>query len=161
MAALIQRYVSSLPPAERDSFKVGYLSSGWELIEADLSNVRAAVVDILLPQVTGVDLIRHFRRRYPGMGFVPITGMATEPMKRNLKEVLTGGERVLDKPLRREEFLDHLVKAFHRNESYTQPTAVSAVLSKEEGQELWTTSNTNSGVIAVESRRKLPRRKAA
>jgi FixJ family two-component response regulator len=163
MSALIQRYIQSLPAGERDRLKIGYLASGWDLIEADLSNVRAAVVDVLLPQVTGVDLIRHFRRRYPGMGFVPITGMATEPMKRSLREVLTGDERVLEKPLRREEFLDHFLKAFRRTELFSsQPPAASPSLLKEEGEELWTTAQpTNSGIIAVESRRKLPRRRAA
>lgn len=162
MSALIQRYLGSLPISERQNFQVGYLSSGWDLLEADLSNVRAAIVDILLPQVTGVDLIRHFRRRYPAMGFVPITGMATEPMKRSLRDVLTDSERVLEKPLRREEFLEQVVKAYHRPELHlSQPPKASPVLAKEEGEELWSTANTNSGIIAVESRRKLPRRKAA
>lgn len=119
MSALMQRYLKTLAPADfahpkrvDGPIKLLSVESGWELLNADLAHVRVAIVDVLLPQVTGVDLIRDFRRRYPGMGLVPVSGMATEPMKRSLKELLPDGFELLNKPLRREEFLEAFTKAW-------------------------------------------------
>jgi DNA-binding NarL/FixJ family response regulator len=115
MSALLARYLQQLPreglkgwKAEQ-FFRIKSLSSGFELLKADLSDIKIAIVDILLPQVTGVDLIRDFRNRFPNLGIIPISGMATEPMKRSLREVLPSEITLLKKPIRREEFL----KAFH------------------------------------------------
>jgi len=120
MSALMQRYLKTLSLSDftgrkksDGAAKVLSVESGWELLNADLSHVRVAVIDVLLPQVTGVDLVRDFRRRYPGMGLVPVSGMATEPMKRSLKELLPEGFELLNKPLRREEFLENFLKAWN------------------------------------------------
>ena len=114
MSALISRYLdSSIIPGLEYKPKVRILDRGWDLLEADLSNVRVAIVDLLLPQITGIDLIRNFRTRYPNMGIVPISGMATAPMKRNLAEMLDGEFALIDKPLRREVFTNAFLKAWN------------------------------------------------
>ena len=169
MSALIGRYLSTLPPAGFEGLVPGYLSSGFDLLTTELSNIRVAVVDILLPQVTGVDLVRDFRRRYPKMGIVPVTGMATEPMRRQLRDVLRPAERILDKPLRREDFLDLFARAWTDWSSIDattlqrlqpQPPSTDRPPTMEGGDELWTLAKHDSA-IRVESRRKLPRRRAA
>jgi DNA-binding NtrC family response regulator len=114
MSALISRYLdSSIIPGLECKPKVRVLDRGWDLLEADLSNVRVAIVDLLLPQITGIDLIRNFRTRYPKMGIVPISGMATAPMKRNLAEMLDGEFALIDKPLRRDNFTTAFLRAWN------------------------------------------------
>ncbi len=114
MSALISRYLdSSIIPGLEYKPKVRVLDRGWDLLEADLSNVRVAVVDLLLPQITGIDLIRNFRTRYPKMGIVPISGMATAPMKRNLAEMLDGEFALIDKPLRKDNFTSAFLRAWN------------------------------------------------
>lgn len=139
MSALVKRYIQSidLPGTPEKNLKV--LDRGWDLLTADLSNVKVAVVDILLPQVTGVDLIKSFRKRFPNMGIIPITGMATEPMRRQLKEILDHDYFILDKPLRRNEFQ----KAFEKAWQFEQHLEPSAPLVVEEGEQLWTSVNVN------------------
>jgi DNA-binding NtrC family response regulator len=114
MSALISRYLdSSIIPGLECKPKVRVLDRGWDLLEADLSNVRVAIVDLLLPQITGIDLIRNFRTRYPKMGIVPISGMATAPMKRNLAEMLDGEFALIDKPLRKDNFTNAFLRAWN------------------------------------------------
>ncbi len=114
MSALISRYLdSSIIPGLGCKPKVRILDRGWDLLEADLSNVRVAIVDLLLPQITGIDLIRNFRTRYPEMGIVPISGMATAPMKRNLAEMLDGEFALIDKPLRKDNFTNAFLRAWN------------------------------------------------
>jgi len=162
MSALMSRYIGSLPAPMREQMQMGFLSSGWKLLTSDLSPIRVAVVDILLPQVTGVDLMKDFRRRYPGIGLVPVTGMATEPMKRNLREVLFEHERILEKPLRREDFLELFMGAWNLSDPKSiQPRSPERSPSKEAGLDSWSVAiNSNPG-ITVEARRKLTRRKTA
>ncbi|MEZ4815659.1 MAG: response regulator [Bdellovibrionota bacterium] len=114
MSALILRYLESsvIPSLGGVKPRIRILDRGWDLLQSDLSNVRVAVVDLLLPQVTGIDLIRNFRSRYPNMGIVPISGMATEPMRRNLNEILKGDFSLIDKPLRKESFKSAFTKAW-------------------------------------------------
>ena len=114
MSALISRYLdSTIIPSLECKPKVRVLDRGWDLLESDLSNVRVAIVDLLLPQITGIDLIRNFRTRYPKMGIVPISGMATAPMKRNLAEMLDGEFALIDKPLRKENFTHAFLRAWN------------------------------------------------
>lgn len=120
MSALMQRYLKTLSFSDFSGhrknsgpIKVLNLESGWELLNSDLSHVKVAIIDILLPQVTGVDLVRDFRRRYPNMGLLPVSGMATEPMKRSLKELLPEGFQLLNKPLRREDFIENFLRAWN------------------------------------------------
>jgi CheY-like chemotaxis protein len=180
MSALIQRYLKTLSfsdfPGHRHSqgpVKILTLESGWELLKADLSSVRVAIVDVLLPQVTGVDLIRDFQRRYPQMGVVPISGMATEPMKRSLKELLPENFALLNKPLRREEFLEAFLRAWQFSRSTngarnikaapmpfienadpsSDPTAIES--------SLWSAGISQSNPVVSVMKRKKPPKKAA
>jgi DNA-binding NtrC family response regulator len=105
MRALLAKYVESLMK-KHTHITLNYTSyeNGWELLETPLDHIHIAVVDILLPKVTGVDLIKNFKKRCPQMGIIPITGMATDPMKRQLLEYIPEGAKILEKPLRFEDF---------------------------------------------------------
>jgi len=158
MSALLLRYIEGLSRSGLyGKLRPKVLTSGWELLKTDLSQVRVAIVDILLPQITGVDLIKDFRARFPNMGIVPLSGMATSPMQRALKEVLPRGISLLPKPLHKDEFL----AAFHKAWNYQQPLSTSPTTKKEVGEELWTTvSQMRSNEISIEHR-KLLRKRAA
>jgi CheY-like chemotaxis protein len=173
MAALIKRYIGSVGSQQEllsqldnapKNFTVKTLESGFDLITQDLSQYRVVVVDILLPQVTGVDLIRDFRKRFPHMGIVPVSGMATEPMKRAILEVMPDKLKFLPKPLRKEDFFQAFIKAWNFKEPEQQQVTGPDPAPQEGGQELWTTvkgfENTGSNIV-VEKRRGLLRKKAA
>ncbi len=154
MSALISRYLdSSIIPGLECKPKVRVLDRGWDLLEADLSNVRVAVVDLLLPQITGIDLIRNFRTRYPKMGIVPISGMATAPMKRNLAEMLDGEFALIDKPLRKENFTNAFLRAWN----YCNiPTKETLKESLEPGESAWNAiSPVKTSPIQFEKKRNL------
>ena len=172
VAALLRRYLTSfvaspqfeqLNPKLRGEFNVNWLESGWELIHADLSKVKVVVVDMLLPQVTGVDLVRDFRKRFPKMGLLPISGMATEPMKRSLKEILPNNFKLVAKPLRKEEFFDAFVKAWNYQIESNQQPMRDPTPTKEAGEELWTEVRTDPNIkpVVPEFRRGLARKKQA
>lgn len=168
MSALMQRYIDSVPRKEfrgrkkGTDLKVLSLESGWELLNADLSHVKVVVMDILLPQVTGVDLIKDFRKRYPNLGIVPVSGMATEPMKRAIHENLPEGFSLIQKPLRKEEFLGELLKAWNFTASNKGGPSASKSWSgpKLEEEPGWTTGVSTSQPVAV-TRKKIPRKRAA
>jgi DNA-binding NtrC family response regulator len=155
MSALISRYLdNSIIPGLGAKPKVRILDRGWDLLEADLSNVRVAIVDLLLPQITGIDLIRNFRTRYPKMGIVPISGMATAPMKRNLAEMLDGEFALIDKPLRKDNF----TSAFLRAWNYCNiPTKEETKASPSPSEPSWNavSSDKSSAHIKVEKKRNL------
>jgi len=154
-------------PSLGGDYHIISLDSGFDLLKADLSNVKVAIVDILLPQVTGVDLIKDFRKRFPQMGLIAVSGMATEPMKRSLKEVMPEELRFLSKPLRKEEFFDAFKRAWNFYEKLSkepvQQRQTDLSLLKEGDEELWTAVKINENKkanIAVE-KRSLSRKKIA
>ena len=162
MSALLGRYVSAIPRIDAgsglpDPVRVKFLTNGWDLLEADLSDVKVAVVDLLLPQVTGVDLIKNLTRRYPKMGFVPVSGMATEPMKRQLGSLLPAGFGLLSKPLRKEDFYQAFLKAWNFESMQTQQPLPSP--AQETEGDLWSVAKSHP--IAPVVQRKLLRKGAA
>jgi len=173
VSALIRRYLASLKdsnlgnPALQGDYHVVSLETGFDLLRTDLSNVKVAIVDILLPQITGVDLIRDFRKRFPNMGIIAVSGMATEPMKRSLQEVLPPELKFLSKPLRKDEFFDAFSRAWNfYNQFQTrseQQRQTGPLLLKEGEEELWTAvkTNTNQTASITVERRPLSRKKIA
>jgi response regulator of citrate/malate metabolism len=159
MAALIQRYVQQLGQESGQSFKTLRLPTGWSLLTSDLSSVKIAVVDILLPQVNGADLIRHFRSHYPRIGVVPVTGMATSQLRRQIKDSLPAGFEILDKPLRKSTFWE----AFQRAQQFNlnpPPLPNLPTVEKASEEALWT-SSVAASIPTAQFKKKIPGRKAA
>ncbi len=159
MSALIQRYIQQFSQEKSVSFQTLKLESGWSLLTGDLSSVRIAVVDILLPQVNGADLIRHFRTHYPNMGIVPVTGMATSKLRRQIKESLPQGFDILEKPLRKDAFLEAFGRAydFAHSKSLSPPPAP---IEKPIEDALWTSAVPTS-IPTAQFKRKIPGRAKA
>lgn len=159
MSALLSRYLQQIDAKNHDfDIQFSLFEHGWDLLNANLEKVEVAVVDILLPKITGVDLIRDLRKRYPNMGIVPISGMATEPYRRQLEEILPQGFHLLNKPLRPEAFREAFFKALN----YQEQTPFGKVaLTEEAGEPLWTAVPTNTSEIKVlTSHRKLLRKRS-
>lgn len=172
MSSLLLRYLDGIAHTSAlPDMKPLSLTSGWELLKLDLSHVRVAIVDLLLPQITGVDLIRDFRHRFPQMGLVPISGMATAPMKRQLKELLDPDFNLLEKPLRKDAFIQAFLKAWHyREESPSKVNLDSKPFRHQDAQgdssapieePVWSSIVTNTSEIRTERRRSIKKKQAA
>lgn len=145
MRSLIEKYVRAVPFLKHEEPKFHQRESGWELWQQDLSGVRVAVVDILLPQVTGVDVIRDLRKRYPEMGVIAVTGMATEPMKRAILELIPE-HLLLQKPLRKDVFSQAFDAAWNQ---ILPPLTSTPPLSEEDGESFWSTTGADLRTVEV------------
>ena len=65
-----------------------------------------ATVDIIMPEVSGLETIRIIRNRFPKVSILVITGNATEKLKK--QACSEGILRLLEKPLQINEFLGAL-----------------------------------------------------
>ncbi len=159
MSALLERYIQNLSSTGRYGvLEPVVFHSGLDLLNQDLSHYRVAVVDILLPQITGLDLIRDFKGRFPQMGLVPISGMATITMQRTLKEILPAGTELLAKPLHKEAFNQAFDKAWLNSFNQQLQPRPSHPL-KEGEEELWTAGKSLNTLEIPTLHRKLLRKK--
>ncbi len=159
MRALIGRYVEGISKKNNlNTIACAALESGWDLLEAQLDHVQVAIVDILLPKITGVDLIKNLRRRFPRMGIIPITGMATDPMKRQLGEYLPPGTAILEKPLRSDEFEAAFKEslAFHAREMANNHGPTEIGFSAEDPS--WTAVEAKPGQEVVHVKKRFRRK---
>ncbi len=181
MTALLKRYLSGsfvdkFRPEGRD-LKVESFESGWDIIESDLSQVKVAIVDLLVPRLSGLDFLKHLKAKYPHISFIPISGMATEPTKRQVRELLDEAQRFLEKPLRREEFQEAFSQAWSRTQSLldgqtlatsrlkiVQPRSENKAQSpqEEDMEPMWTAVDTQKSlkVIPVVRRGLMRKRKS-
>jgi DNA-binding NtrC family response regulator len=158
MSALMSRYIQQFAQERAKSFQTLRLDSGWNLLTSDLSSIKIAVVDILLPQVNGADLIRHFRAHYPNMGIVPVTGMATSQLQRQIRESLPEGFEILDKPLRKAAFFEAFNKAYEFGlKSQANPRPKVKVPDSDSGEEVWSSAVAPS-IPTAQFKKKVPGR---
>jgi DNA-binding NtrC family response regulator len=159
VSALINRYLDGIKKNSAYSFSsIQNFESGWELLSSDLSQVKVAIVDILLPQITGVDLVKNLISRYPKIGIVTVSGMATEPMKRSLRLSLPEGPELLAKPLRKEAFLEAFDMAWNRQHRMA-PVATETPTATEEP--LWSTPQVTDPGLKPLTLRRVSRKKLA
>lgn len=161
MSTLMLRYLDATARAEGlPTLHTAVLTTGWDLLKKDLGHISVAIVDILLPQITGVDLIRDLRHRFPQMGIVPVSGMATTPMKRALRDILAAGSELVEKPIRKEVFAAAFVKAWDFRQKPVAPAPELGNKTGDEG-EVWSVGVTNSGIVTQIERRKILNKRAA
>lgn len=157
MRSLIEKYVKSAAFLKGQDTKVHQKENGWDLLEQDLGNIRVAIVDILLPRVTGVDLIRDLRRRHPEMSVIAVTGMATEPMKRAILEMIPENF-LLQKPLRKDIFSQAFYEAW--NQTLPKMPTNPPLLKEESGEALWSSLSADLRTTEIPVvRRRLGRKK--
>jgi len=70
---VVRRGLAELLSAEADIEIVASLGSVGEALEADLSSVDVAVVDVRLPDGDGIDLVRRLRSQLPNLHCLVLT----------------------------------------------------------------------------------------
>lgn len=80
-------------------FHVTRARSGTEAIVVgrSLSDLAAAVVDLVLPGASGLEVVRAIRERHPGCRIVAVTGVAEPATERLLRA--SGADAFLAKPV--------------------------------------------------------------
>jgi DNA-binding response OmpR family regulator len=88
---------------EQKGMTVRRARAGNEAVAMALSGstFRAAVVDLVLPGVGGLEIIRAIRAAQPGCRIVAVTGLADSSAERALREA--GADVFLGKPVELEE----------------------------------------------------------
>ncbi|MCH9030734.1 MAG: response regulator [candidate division Zixibacteria bacterium] len=90
-----------------EDLNVDIAASSAEALRAlNLREYDFATVDIVMPEVSGLETIRIIRDRFPKVSILVITGNATEKLKR--EACSEGILRLLEKPLEIAEFLGAL-----------------------------------------------------
>jgi len=90
------------------SFRVTTAPGGREAIDLIRKHdFDVVTIDLVMPEVSGIDTIEAIRREWPHLPVVVVTGNATEWL---IEEVgRYGGCRVVRKPIGIQEFLDELL----------------------------------------------------
>lgn len=106
----------------RDTIRLQLKDTGLEIVEAedgqkaielmdaeDVNIVDAIICDVRMPNINGVDAITHFRREYPHIPVIVLTGypdvkLAVEFMKEGVVEYLV-------KPVNKEKLVEVVMKA--------------------------------------------------
>jgi CheY-like chemotaxis protein len=96
----------------RSSYKVTIALNGQqgiELFRADPADL--VIVDIFMPEVDGVEVIRTLKDEYPETRFIAISGGATRGQGNRLPEAQeVGAECTLEKPIENNELLEAIEK---------------------------------------------------
>lgn len=82
------------------------LETGWEVLrflEQD-ARVDAALLDIRMPELSGLEVAAHIHRFYPQIGVILITGYADFPYAQ--QAIQYGVKYYITKPIRRETIPD-------------------------------------------------------
>jgi DNA-binding NtrC family response regulator len=89
-------------------FSVTTAAGGEEAIKVvEKDDFDLVTIDLVMPEVSGIDAIEIIRRQKPHLPVVIVTGNATERLIAEAGRF--GGCRVLRKPVGIEQFLDELV----------------------------------------------------
>lgn len=91
---------------KKEGYDVVPFLDGNSFIEwANINTAALIVMDIILPDINGVDLLRKVRQieSYSTVPVVAATGMASEANKQNL--IQSGFDNVISKPLDKNDFL--------------------------------------------------------
>jgi CheY-like chemotaxis protein len=90
-------------------FKVATASGGQEAIEmADRDDFDIVTMDLVMPDVSGLEAMETIKKQKPHLPMVIITGHATDSLIRQAGRL--GGCRVMHKPVGVEEFLQELIE---------------------------------------------------
>jgi len=90
-------------------FKVVTASGGQEAIDlADRNDFDIVTMDLVMPEVSGLEAIETIKKQNPHLPMVIITGNATDHLIRQAGRL--GGCRVMHKPVGVEQFLRELIE---------------------------------------------------
>jgi DNA-binding NtrC family response regulator len=74
------------------------------------TRVDLVITDYKMPEISGIDLVRHVRENYKYLGIIMITGYPS--IQGAVEAVKTGAEEYLPKPFTKEELFSVVTKAF-------------------------------------------------
>jgi DNA-binding NtrC family response regulator len=90
-------------------FKVVTASGGQEAIDlADRDDFDIVTMDLIMPEVSGLEAMEAIKKQKPHLPMVIITGNATDNLIRQAGQI--GGCRVMHKPVGIDQFLRELVE---------------------------------------------------
>ncbi|HLP08419.1 MAG TPA: response regulator [Opitutaceae bacterium] len=101
---------------ERHGYRVVEARDGddaLERLEQHGTQIAAAVVDLLMPRMDGVELIRQMRRRASAPPIVAMTGVGKSPKVSQVKRF--GGVQILEKPFTAEALLQALERVLRQD----------------------------------------------
>lgn len=112
---------------KRDGYEVIEAGTGSEAIEKLNSepNIAVALLDIMLPDMSGVDICRYIRDKYENMGIIMLTAKAQEDDK--IEGFVAGADDYMIKPFSIKELLFR-VSALIRRVNKDNDTRKSSVL---------------------------------
>lgn len=118
---------------ERKGFEVETAETGEEALrKANERFYNAGLLDIKLPDGTGVDLLKPLRERHPDMGMIMITGHAS--METAAEALNDGAAAYITKPLDVDEVLAELRKILEKQRLLEQKRAAVRQLRRSEEQ---------------------------
>ena len=120
----------------RSFFSINLKREGYEVIEAGTGseaieklnsepNIAVALLDIMLPDMSGVDICRYIRDKYENMGVIMLTAKAQEDDK--IEGFVAGADDYMIKPFSIKELLFR-VSALIRRVNKDNDTRKSSVL---------------------------------
>jgi len=115
--------------AQHDIFDVDVLQDSRKAFKKiDDGDYRVLILDMSMPEVTGMDILRHVRERHPHMESVILTGvgdveMAVEAMKLGAYDYLT-------KPVSQERLVFTMRRALERVQMRQELTALKSGLTR-------------------------------
>ncbi len=119
----IARMLSTALLAMNETLNVSVVPSAEEaMLDASREQVDLLVTDIRLPGISGFDLVRKIRARYPHIKVIMITGMSEENITMQASEM--GIDAVLHKPLELQVFTslaDRLLQSSPALKESSQP----------------------------------------
>ena len=112
---------------KREGYEVIEAGTGSEAIEKLNSepNIAVALLDIMLPDMSGVDICRYIRDKYENMGVIMLTAKAQEDDK--IEGFVAGADDYMIKPFSIKELLFR-VSALIRRVNKDNDTRKSSVL---------------------------------
>jgi len=103
-------------------FEVTTASGGQQAIDMAIKNdVDIVTIDLVMPEVSGLEAIETIKREKPHLPMVIVTGNATENLIRQAGRL--GGCRVMHKPVGLDEFVRELIDLADEKYGPSSPTA--------------------------------------
>ncbi len=100
--------------------------------------IDLVITDMKMPKVSGLDLIRHIRNNYRGIGILMVTGYPT--LGGAVEAVRLGAEDYLAKPFTKKELLDAVTKALtvqrQRTLGHAATPAPSGIIGESESMQV-------------------------
>lgn len=99
--------------AVSDAFEVDIAENGAEAIsKIEASEYDLITLDLIMPEVSGLDALSEIKRTSPQVPVMVITGNATEKLVHEAG--ILGASKVMYKPIRLENFIEELTSALLR-----------------------------------------------